>query len=244
MSGIGWVRRGLSVAAAVGLLVTALPAAGAQAAVSTAKCPEIEVISVRGMGEPAGTPGWVIGPIVDSLQKGLSQGVSSYPLPYAAGADILANTNQGITLLIQHLNSKIAACPATKYVVIGFSLGALVVGETFGRPSTRYPGVVTTAVSTKVDSRLVAAIMLGDGRFNANGPEAAGTFWPGVSAPYARSATAFSRWGNHVRNICNAQDGICQSIPATQSTELAHQDYVKYKDAITLYVAGTLFQMA
>ena len=228
---------------AAALLTAGLGAAPAQAVVSTATCPDVEVISVRGMGEPAGTPGWVIGPIVDTMQNQLTQRVSSYPLPYAAGQDLIANTNAGITLLAQHFRAKIKACPATKYVVIGFSLGALVVGEAFARPATRYPGVITTAMPTTLDSRLVAAIMLGDGRFNANGPEAAGTFWPGVSAPYARPATAFSRWGDHVRNVCNAQDGICQAIPPTQSTELAHQDYVKYKDALTLYVAGTLSQM-
>jgi pimeloyl-ACP methyl ester carboxylesterase len=225
------------------LLATVVPAGAAQARVSTATCPDVEVISVRGMGEPAGTPGWVIGPIVDAMQQGLTQGVSSYPLPYAATADLIANTNQGITLLVQHLNQKIKACPKTRYVVIGFSLGALVVGEGFARPATRYPGVVTTAIPTSVDTRLVAAIVLGDGRFNANSPEAAGTFWPGVSAPYARATGSFSRWGNRVRDVCNAQDGICQAIPGTQSTEIAHQDYVKYKDALTQYVAGTLFSM-
>ena len=242
MIAVGRGRRiGLAVVAA-GVLVAGLPASNARAVVSTALCPDVEVVTVRGQGEPAG-PGWVMGPIVDTLQQQLPDGVSSYPLPYAAGQDLVANVNEGIGLLVRHLGQKSTQCPGTQYVVIGFSLGALVVGEAFARPASRYPGVVKTAIPKRVDPHLVAAIMLGDARFNSHGPEAAGTFWPGVDALNARPANSFARWGDHVRNICNAQDGICQNILPTQSTELAHQDYVKYRDQLTSYVAGTISTM-
>jgi len=223
---------------AAAAILPVVMAGPASAIVSTATCPDVEVITVRGMGEPAGN-GWVLGPIANAIQSQLTQGVKFYPLPYAAGQDIIANTNQGINLLTAHLDQMAGSCPRTKFVVMGFSLGALVVGEAFA-PTTRYPGVVSTPMPTRVDSHLAGVLIFGDARFNSHGPEAAGSFWPGVDAPYARPATAFARFGNHVRNVCNAQDGICQNLPGTQTTELAHQDYVKYTDAVVSYVRSQL----
>ncbi len=232
-------------ASVIGLLILApvLGAAPARATVSTATCPALEVTTVRGMGEPAGN-GWVLGPIAADVQQTLPIPVSVYPLPYAAGQDIIANTNQGISLLVSHLTQEATACPATKFAVLGFSLGAVVVGEAFAAVSTRYPGVTTTPIPSQLDSRLAAVVVFGDTRFNAAGPEAAGTFAPGVSAPYARPANAFARFGNHVRDVCNYQDGICQNLPGSQTTAAAHQDYVKYEDQVANYIYGEIQQMS
>jgi Cutinase len=237
-----WNRRArLTWSASVLTSLTALSlafAGPADAVPSTATCPQVEITTIRGQGEPAGN-GWVLGPIATSLQSKLTQTVKIYPLPYAAGLDLTQNFNQGIKLLTSHLDSMARTCPKTRTVVLGFSMGAIVAGETFA-PTTRYPGIATTALPNRIDAPLAAVIIFGDARFNSAGPEAAGSFWPGVDAPYARPATAFSRFPNKVRNVCNATDGICQNLPSTLTTERAHQDYVKYTDAVISYVRAQL----
>jgi hypothetical protein len=228
--------RAVVAAIAFGTMAASLTLAPqAQAVTSTSGCPQVEVTTARGQGEAAGTNGSILGPIATAIQKQLPQTVSIYPLPYDAGQDVIASSNRGITLLTQHLVSERQTCPNTKFVVLGFSLGAIVVGETFA-PSTRYPGITTLALPTSVDPKVAAVIVFGDGRFNAAGHEAAGTFIPGVSGQHPRPATAFARFGDHVRDVCNVKDAICQAVDPSQTDPAAHQDYVKYSDAAAYYV--------
>jgi Cutinase len=210
---------------------------------TTATCPQVEVTTARGQGEQAGSNGSVLGPMSTALQNQLSQTVKIYPLPYDAGQDVVASSNRGITLLTQHLSSMRTTCPNTKFVVLGFSLGAVVVGETFA-PATRYPGITTLALPTRIDAKVAAVVVFGDVRFNNTMPQSAGTFLPNVTGQLPRPATAFARFGDHVRDVCNQADGVCQAVDVSQTNPQAHQDYVKYTDDLVWYVRSQLDTIA
>ncbi|MFI7587857.1 cutinase family protein [Spongisporangium articulatum] len=219
--------------------VAAAPAAQAVKYTGTG-CAAVEVISIRGQGEPAGSGygggGYVLGPMQQALETRLSQTVKLYPLPYSAGQDTLGAANQGIPLLIDHLVAQRSACPNQKFVILGFSLGALVAGEAFTPPSLRYSGVTKYALPTTVDSKVAAVAIFGDGRFNASGPEAYGTFVRGLNGQIPRPADSFSRFNGHIANVCNQYDGVCQAISNGQPS--AHQDYVKYTDDLVWWVGS------
>lgn len=83
-----------------------------------------------------------------------------------------------------------------------------------------------------------AVVVYGDGGFNgSSAPLAAGTYAPGVSGRLPRPVSALSAWNSRMRDVCNADDVICQS---TGTSAAAHQDYVKYADATAAFVNGVL----
>ena len=233
-------RRRLVRGAVTGLaaLVAALlgPSAPASAVATTAACPAYELVGLRGQTEPAGY-GWVLGQIVTTVVARTTVPIKAVPLVYDANADTLVGVNSGITNLVAYVEGRAKACRSTRFVLLGFSMGAYVIGETLST-APRYPGVVTTRFSTATSGRIAAVVVYGDGGFNAaSAPVAAGTYAPGVSGRLPRPVSALSAWNSRMRDVCNADDVICQS---TGTSAAAHQDYVKYADATAAFVNGVL----
>lgn len=202
-------------------------------------CPRVDVVSARGQHEPPGTAGAMLAPMAGALADRLPPTVALHAVPYDAGSNVIASANDGIQRLADHLSTMRSRCPATRFVVLGFSLGALVVGEAFA-PDTRYPGIRRVRLPKAVESRVAAVVLFGDSRFNARDPHAYGTFRAGVSGQFPRPAAAFARWGNRVRLVCNQNDAVCQSGAPPSGDTGPHQDYVKYTDALVTYVASQL----
>ena len=193
-------------------------------------------MGLRGQTEPAGY-GWVLGPIVSTVVTGTSVPVRAVPLAYDASADTLAGVNDGITRLVAYVEGRARTCRSTRFVLMGFSMGAYVVGETLST-APRYPGVVTTRFSTATSGRIAAVVVYGDAGFSAGaGALATGPFAPGVSGRLARPSTALTAWTARMRDVCNADDVICQS---NGSSAAAHQDYVRYADATAGFVEYVL----
>jgi cutinase len=96
-------------------------------------CPQVEVLFARGTGEPPGI-GRVGQALVDNLTPmlgGRSLAVSA--VNYPASVNFLS-TGSGATDAENHLAALANACPATQFVLGGFSQGAAVVSMMAGVP--------------------------------------------------------------------------------------------------------------
>ncbi len=104
-----------------------LPQAGAD------ECPDVELVFARGTGEPPG-PGRVGQALADTLIPMLGgRSLSVYGVNYPAGINFL-NTGSGATDAENHMAAVATACPATRFVLGGFSQGAAVVSMLAGVP--------------------------------------------------------------------------------------------------------------
>ncbi|WP_431238999.1 cutinase family protein [Mycolicibacterium aichiense] len=122
-------KLGVASIAALAILPPIVVAPAAQAE----PCPDVEVVFARGTSEPAGI-GRVGQALVDNLQGQLGgRSVSAYAVNYPATYDFLGAAD-GATDATNHIATMAATCPATKFVLGGYSQGAAVVDMLVGIP--------------------------------------------------------------------------------------------------------------
>ena len=96
-------------------------------------CPDVELVFARGTGEPPGV-GRVGQALADTLAPMLgARRLSVYPVNYPASINFFT-TGVGATDAQAHLATVAVACPATKFVLGGFSQGAAVMSMLAGVP--------------------------------------------------------------------------------------------------------------
>jgi len=122
-------RRLAAIAAltAASITVVSAPRAGAD------DCPDVELLFARGTGEPPG-----LGRVGDALAAALppllsGRSLSTYAVNYPASINFLS-TGSGADDARVHLGALAAACPATRFVLGGFSQGAAVISMLAGVP--------------------------------------------------------------------------------------------------------------
>lgn len=126
-------ERLLAAVASVVSLLAAATVAGAVPQAGAAECPDVELVFARGTGEPPG-----IGRVGQSLADALvpmlgGRSLAVYPVNYPASINFLS-TGSGATDVENHLAAAAVACPATKFVLGGFSQGAAVMSMLAGVP--------------------------------------------------------------------------------------------------------------
>jgi cutinase len=153
----------LAVAAVVvatsGLLVTT---AGSAAA---ATCADIDVVAARGTNE-SGTLGTIVGdPVFAALQNRLSstKTLSSYRVNYPASL-AAGSASQGNADLVNHVNAQAAACPAQKFILVGYSQGANVVDNSVGISSqgALVGAPIVAVIPSTVEPRVAALLLFGN----------------------------------------------------------------------------------
>ena len=165
------------------LVVLAATAAGtlpvhAAAAVTVGPCTDVQIVGLRGSGEPLTDTtldmGTLIGEIAVRIISRAPHGttVSTYGIPYPAAGAITVVTDtywnsvfEGSTELTAYLKAGISACPNTRLVVAGYSQGAQAIDYgvrlrpsvdlrphrrtgTVRRPTVQSGGTTTSAAST------------------------------------------------------------------------------------------------
>ena len=120
-------------AAAAAALITAIAPFGAAPRAHADGCPDVELVFARGTGEPPG-PGRVGQALADTLRPMLGgRSLAVYGVNYPAGINFL-NTSAGALDTENHLAAVATACPATRFVLGGFSQGAAVMSMLAGVP--------------------------------------------------------------------------------------------------------------
>lgn len=119
---------------ALAALVTAVCTATAAlltvgAGSASAACPDTEVVFARGRVEAPGA-GQIGNTFVSSLRAKTGQDISLYAVNYPANTEIDIGAND----MSRHIQATMAACPDTRIVLGGYSLGAAVTDLVLAMP--------------------------------------------------------------------------------------------------------------
>lgn len=190
-------------------------------------CTDVEVVGLRGSSEEYLSSqhgmGSLLGPVADTIATDLSGAVtfSAYGLPYPASeasastvldGDYFDSKDAGSEMLHEYLLERAVQCPATKFVVMGYSQGAHAAGDQLAREGKF------------ITDRIAAFVMFGDPRFNPEASYALGTFDSrdhGLAGP--RSTSDFATWGSRVYSFCHQNDMICQGLGFGHGTDAHSQ---------------------
>ena len=119
----------------------------------------------------------------------------------------MVSANAGITMLADHLTSQAAACPKQRFVLLGYSQGAWVIGDALAGGG----GGVAPRVSATLGQRIAAIVFYGDPRFTAGEPYNRGTHLEGVSGVIPREPGGLATYAKRIRSYCDSDDTVCQS---------------------------------
>ncbi|GAA3536845.1 cutinase [Aeromicrobium flavum] len=209
-------------ALAGGLLALATVATPAAAAPATAAddCADVNVIVVRGTGEP-GTFGWIIGDGLVGKVRAKVPGTKATALDYPAsiGRDSVPN---GITNLVATVTERAAACPEEQQVLVGYSQGAQVVNGALGVDLTgtaNAPMPAPSPLPTELSDHIAAIALFGDPLRKVD---------RSLPAPYADRSVSY----------CQPKDLVCD--PAPDGRFLPHLAYAFNGDLnrATAFIAG------
>jgi cutinase len=179
----------------------------------------VKIIGARGTGESAGL-GRLLSQVTTRIDAAVAKPVTSVGLDYPATTDFLSSPQKGTTELRRLITADGSAC----LVLLGYSQGAMVVGDTLA------------AVGAAGGNRIVAAIMFGDPRFNPAEPYDTGSYAKTAKGLYPRPTEQLSAFNTRLRSYCNGGDPVCQGVGAAGSG--THQEYGQYAEDAARFVAS------
>lgn len=194
--------------AGVLLAATLLATGGAAAAAgpaAAAACSDVDVVVARGTGEP-GQLGAIVGdPVFSAIDRRVSGlTLTSHRVDYPASTSSSSPTT-GNRALVSHVTSQAAACPDQRFILVGYSQGANVVGNSLGISSqgAAVGGPVVATIPASIEPRVEAVLVFGYplrklGR--------------GITGQYAARTL----------DICNNRDVVCAPLG---TSVLAHLSY-------------------
>jgi cutinase len=193
----------------MGVAACSRPGSVSGTADAAGACTNVEVLAARGTGEPqSGSL------IMGGLSNGIAQRTQGdvYQVRYPAGVDYLNGPNQGATDALARLTARAAACPNQKYVLTGYSEGAMVMTVLMGR------------IPAALQPRVVAAVLYGNPYFKPGSPSAAGSGKASARGlvPVLGVPAAFA---GKTRDFCSTGDPVCGG----GANVLAHVGYGQYQ---------------
>ena len=166
---------------------------GATGPVQPDWCPDVEVISAPGTWEssavddpvhPTANPNALLLNVTEPLQQQYpADRVKVWTLPYTAQFKNAGSMeemsyddsrNEGIARLDGELKNTHRDCPLTDFIMIGFSQGAIIVGDTANQ--------IGTGIGAVPADRIRGVALVADGRREAGVGQSVGTPVPGVGA--------------------------------------------------------------
>ncbi|WP_063051051.1 cutinase family protein [Nocardia arthritidis] len=145
---------------AVLLLVAGFGAATGLHAWATS-CAAVEVVVARGTHEP-GYLGAVVGdPLYDALWRALPVDSQAYRVDYPADLLDPSSIGRGTQDMTAHVLWQAARCPDQRFVLVGFSQGAVVTHGVLGTGIVTALGGIRT-LPADLESRVAAVLLLGD----------------------------------------------------------------------------------
>ena len=186
------VHRLLRNLAVTGVVASSILVGGVAVAApaSAATCSDVELVFARGSGEVPGL-GIVGSPLLSSLQQDLpGKTVTSYAVNYAA--DIAqTSAGAGATDMTRHVTQVAGTCPATSFVIGGYSQGASVTDIAIGLPTFLGTGQV---IPTDLAPRIAAVVVFGN---------------PARLAGGRPITTGSALYGSRAFDKCNTGDPVC-----------------------------------
>ncbi|MFC9895995.1 cutinase family protein [Nocardia sp. NPDC127579] len=193
-------RRSLLLRVVLVAVVLGLPVAPAAAdPVEAGGCADVRVVTVRGTLEPQ-VGSLLLTPLGRRIaaEAGRRMSVAELEYPASTAPD---SAGRGVESLTALLNSAAADCPDQRLVLLGYSQGARVIGNTLS---------ARTGLSADVAARITAIALFGSPLFNGVEPYNRGTFDPALSGTGALPTGALAQFADRLRDYCNAGDRVCQ----------------------------------
>lgn len=191
------------------------------AAQSEKPLPDIALISVRGTTEPQ-SGSRLLMQVGDLISSELPGRTTYTELRYPADFDFARSVACGVDALARALNSAAVAHPERRHVLMGYSQGAWVIGETLVPPDRRNAGFKAPELTAAATARIAAVLLYGDPRFTAGEPFNAGTFEDGKQSENPRPVGQLTDYADRLQNYCAAGDIACQGNGGTYLAHLAY----------------------
>ena len=199
-------------------------------------CSPYLVITARGTGEPKRKQ--LLAPVARAISEARPGEVERLDLDYPADTEINAGGTLGARTLIDTLNVQAEACPEQATVLLGYSQGALVIGDALSEPETRLVGANVGVLSEAATEQLLAVVLYGNPRFVGSDPTGYGTFDPDLNGLLPRPPGGFEEYEDRLRDFCVADDFICQSTLAMEeSGHVAYYDNGMQNDGAAFVIA-------
>jgi cutinase len=200
------------------------PGAGAPAAGPLA-CTAYAFLAARGTGEPQGDERVVLRPIFNRVAAGVPGG-SNYNVVYPAVSDFTNGPRQGAADINRFLAAQVAACPSQRFVLSGYSQGAMAVA------------VATQTMPAATRAKVAAIVVFGDPYYRSGQPWNAPTNAAsrGGLASVLNGLSAFPQFAGKIQDYCNANDSVCGS----GSGFTGHLSYGQNVTAAANFVIGKL----
>ncbi len=176
-----------------------------------ASCPaakDVRIIIVRGTLEQVGDGS------LNELARMIDEGVGGraavddlgYPASWKAGSEA-----RGVNMLIRTLNAQADACPGVKTVLLGYSQGAMVVGDALSAPEKRFNEDDGQRLSERALADIAAVELFGDPRFDGSADYGVGGYDAAVDGILgARGEDDLRALQGRLVSYCNADDFACQ----------------------------------
>lgn len=169
---------------------------------------DVRIVIVRGTLEP------VEGSSLETLAQSIDERIGGrasidvldYPASWKSGSEA-----RGVNMLIATLNAQARACPSTKTVVLGYSQGAMVVGDALSAPEARFNDDNGQSLSAQALANIAVVELFGDPRFDASADYGAGSYDRSVDGILgARDGDDLRALQGRIVSYCNADDFACQ----------------------------------
>ncbi|RPA80867.1 alpha/beta-hydrolase [Ascobolus immersus RN42] len=243
-------------------IVLALAAANSISAQVTnpLDCSDVHFFLARGSNEKY--PGFlgetvdVVCDEVETREKSLSCDYEDVIYPAALGSGYCDSVEQGITALGQRVRSYARRCPESKLVLLGFSQGAVVVGDALSGVSggasplsnCEFPVIAPSITKTRAGGKnIVAVVSYGDPRHNANQKSNAadgngfysldpfgdslsyGAQYDGQRPRNTAEIDAMDPFHEQVLSFCNYGDPICATVTNTDPNDYTYHTAAAYR---------------
>lgn len=171
-------------------------------------CNKYLVLTARGTSEP--TRGQLLSPVARAISEARPGQVDMLDVDYPADDNVKAGSNQGARIVIDTLNVQAEECPNQQFVLLGYSQGALVMGDALISPELRLIGQQVGEIHSEALSRVIAVVLFADPRFTAGESYNVGDFSEGVSGLLPRAAASLDALQDRMRSYCSKDDFVCQ----------------------------------
>lgn len=210
--------------------------AAAQAAgTGNGACTDVHIIATRASTERQGAG--IIGSLVTAVSQASGQSVSTDNTVYPAALNPYGpSVAAGVKALSAQISSKVAACPNTKIVLMGYSQGAHVIGDVLAGSGRQAVTPVNAALPADQADNISAVILMGDPRFVPNKSFNAGTSTR--AGLFARGADAsLDGFADRTQSYCDTGDTFC----ASGRSIAVHLGYTrKYNAQAEAFVLGRI----
>ena len=186
------------------------------------ECLPYLVITARGTGEPH--RGQLLSPVSRAISEARPDQMLRIDLDYPADTDVNGGASLGVRTLVTTLNQQARTCPEQKFVLLGYSQGAMVIGDALAAPDARLVGTEADELRPETGAAISAVLFYGDPRFVGAEPYNSGDYDPSRDGLLPRPAGALADYAERLRDYCVSDDFICQAT-TMDLDEAGHVEY-------------------